>query len=190
MPSTHSNLLVHMILSTKNRLKLIADVWRPELFSYMGGVVDEHKASLLEAGGIEDHVHLVVRIHPSFAIADTVRLIKASSSRWINEDSMPTRCENGGTVALASRNDGTSDGPRVCADQTNAIARRFPDDSRTHPRGLHPGLSNAIAPRLKTNTLRIRDHINSANRVQRGGHDIPEDVVRRRTTCAGPLWMM
>ena len=86
MPSTHSNLLVHMILSTKNRLKLIADVWRPELFSYMGGVVDEHKASLLEAGGIEDHVHLVVQIHPSFAIADTVRLIKASSSRWINEE--------------------------------------------------------------------------------------------------------
>ena len=86
MPSTHSNLLVHMILSTKNRLKLIADVWRPELFSYMGGVVDEHKASLLEAGGIEDHVHLLVRIHPSFAIADTVRLIKANSSRWVNEE--------------------------------------------------------------------------------------------------------
>ena len=31
MPSTHSNLLVHMIFSTKNRLKLIADNWRPEL---------------------------------------------------------------------------------------------------------------------------------------------------------------
>jgi len=86
MPSTHSNLLVHMIFSTKNRLKLIADDWRPELFSYMGGAVHEHKASLLEAGGIEDHVHLLVRIHPSFAIADTVRLIKANSSRWINEE--------------------------------------------------------------------------------------------------------
>jgi len=75
-----------MIFSTKNRLKLIADDWRPELFSYMGGAVHEHKASLLEAGGIEDHVHLLVRIHPSFAIADTVRLIKANSSRWINEE--------------------------------------------------------------------------------------------------------
>ena len=86
MPSTHSNLLVHVIFSTKNRLKLIADVWRPELFAYMGGAVHEHKASLLEAGGIEDHVHLVVQIHPSFAIADTVRLIKANSSRWVNEE--------------------------------------------------------------------------------------------------------
>ena len=85
MPSTHSNLLVHMIFSTKNRLKLIADNWRPELFAYMGGAVHEHKASLLEAGGIEDHLHLLVRIHPSFAIAETVRLIKANSSRWINE---------------------------------------------------------------------------------------------------------
>ena len=72
----------------------------------------------------------------------------------------------------------------------NATAPPFPNLRGAISRGLHPWLSNAIALRLKTNTLRLRDHINSANRVQRGGHDIPEDVVRRRTTCAGPLWLM
>ena len=86
MPSTHSNLLMHVIFSTKNRLKLILDDWQAELFAYMGGTVHEHKASLLDAGGIEDHVHLLLRIHPSFAIADTVRLIKSNSSRWINDE--------------------------------------------------------------------------------------------------------
>ena len=86
MPSTHSNLLMHVIFSTKNRRKVLADQWRPELFAYMGGVALEHKAKLLEAGGIEDHVHLLLRCQPSHAIADTVRLIKANSSRWINDE--------------------------------------------------------------------------------------------------------
>lgn len=85
MPSTHHGILLHIIYSTKNRFKLITDDWRDELHSYIGGVVKEHKASLLEAGGIEDHIHLLVRSHPSYAVADTVRLIKANSSRWINE---------------------------------------------------------------------------------------------------------
>ena len=85
MPSTHSSILLHIIYSTKNRFKLIRDDWRDELFSYIGGTLKDHKASLLEAGGIEDHIHLLVRSHPSYAIADTVRLIKANSSRWINE---------------------------------------------------------------------------------------------------------
>jgi len=86
MPSTHSNILLHIIYSTKNRFKLIDADWQAELFAYIGGTVHDHKANLLEAGGIEDHIHLLVRSHPSFAIADTVRLIKADSSRWINEN--------------------------------------------------------------------------------------------------------
>ncbi len=50
----------------------------------MGGIAKEHKSVLLRAGGIEDHVHLMLKIHPSFAIADTIKLIKGNSSRWIN----------------------------------------------------------------------------------------------------------
>jgi putative transposase len=85
MPSTHSNILLHIIYITKNRCKVIADEWRSELFSYIGGTVHDHKAILLEAGGVEDHIHLLIRSHPSFAISDTVRLIKANSSRWVND---------------------------------------------------------------------------------------------------------
>jgi len=50
----------------------------------MGGTLHEHKAVLLEAGGIEDHLHLLLRLYPSFAVADTVQLVKSNSSRWIN----------------------------------------------------------------------------------------------------------
>lgn len=50
----------------------------------------DHKATLLKSGGIEDHIHLILRIHPQFAISKTVQLLKANSSRWINENHKTT----------------------------------------------------------------------------------------------------
>ena len=85
MSQTHHGLLIHVVFSTKERYPLIRDDWRDELFAYIGCTVREHKAVLLKSGGIEDHIHLLVKIHPSFAIADTVRHLKANSSRWIDE---------------------------------------------------------------------------------------------------------
>ena len=85
MSTTHHGLLNHVIFSTKLRYPLIRDAWRDDLFAYMGGIARDHKATLLASGGIEDHVHLLLKIHPSFAVADTVKLIKANSSRWVNE---------------------------------------------------------------------------------------------------------
>ena len=85
MSSTHHGLLIHIIFSTKYRRQLIRDQWRGDLYAYIRGLAKDHKASILSAGGIEDHVHLFAKTHPSFAIADTVKLIKSNSSRWINE---------------------------------------------------------------------------------------------------------
>ncbi|NIL96684.1 MAG: IS200/IS605 family transposase [Planctomycetales bacterium] len=84
MSATHHGILIHVVFSTRFRRPLIRDLWRDELFAFMGGVAKEHKATILQSGGIEDHVHLLVKIHPSFAIADTIKHIKANSSRWIN----------------------------------------------------------------------------------------------------------
>ena len=84
MPSTHHGILLHFVFSTKNRVPLIDEHWQDELFAYMGATAREHKATVLCSGGIEDHVHLLAKVHPSYAIADTVQLIKANASRWIN----------------------------------------------------------------------------------------------------------
>lgn len=40
---------------------------------------------LLKAGGVEDHIHLLIKIHPKFALASTIQLLKTNSSKWINE---------------------------------------------------------------------------------------------------------
>ena len=86
MPSTHHGILIHVIFSTKQRFKLIKSDWKQDLYSVIGGITREHKSTLVRAGGVEDHVHLLLKIHPSFAIADTIKLIKGNSSRWINHN--------------------------------------------------------------------------------------------------------
>jgi len=85
MPSTHHGILIHVIFSTKNRVRLLEESWQDDLFAYIGGTVRDHKATILSSGGIEDHIHLLAKIHPTFAISETVQLLKSNSSRWINQ---------------------------------------------------------------------------------------------------------
>ncbi len=87
---SHHGILVHVIFSTQYRARLLSENWREDLFAIIGIKVNEHKGVLLQAGGIEDHVHLLLKIHPSFAIADTIRHLKANSSQWINETNRMT----------------------------------------------------------------------------------------------------
>jgi putative transposase len=83
--STHHGILLHVVFSTKFRKPWLHDRWRDDLFAYIGGTVRDHKSTLLKSGGIEDHIHLLLRIHPEFAIAKTIQILKANSSKWINE---------------------------------------------------------------------------------------------------------
>jgi putative transposase len=86
MGDSYSNLLSHIIFSTKNREPLITADLQARLYPYMGGIAREIGATLLTVGGIEDHVHLLIKIPPRLAPADVVRLIKANSSKWVHEE--------------------------------------------------------------------------------------------------------
>jgi REP element-mobilizing transposase RayT len=85
MASTFTNLLFHVIFSTKFRKPLVEDSVREELYCYIGGIIREQRGSLLEIGGMPDHVHILARLSPTIAISDVLKLIKANSSKWMNE---------------------------------------------------------------------------------------------------------
>ena len=77
----------HIVFGTKYRRPTITDDMREELFKYLGGVIREKDGSLTEVGGVSDHVHLLARLSPRHAIADTIRDIKANSSKWASSRS-------------------------------------------------------------------------------------------------------
>jgi putative transposase len=89
MASTFTNLLYHVVFSTKHREPLITEVLRPELHQYIGGIIRDERGVLLEAGGIPDHIHLVAKFRADVSVAEMLRRIKANSSRWANEREHP-----------------------------------------------------------------------------------------------------
>jgi REP element-mobilizing transposase RayT len=83
--STYTKLSYHVVFSTKHRQTLIHDFFQKRLYEYLGGIIRAQKGHLIEIGGIEDHIHLLVSFTPTKAISDTIRDIKANSSKWCNE---------------------------------------------------------------------------------------------------------
>jgi len=85
MAGTYTNLLFHIVFSTKERRRLITPLIEPELYKYIGGVIRNLEGDLLEANGDMDHIHLLAKLKPKFALSDVIRDIKANSSGWLNE---------------------------------------------------------------------------------------------------------
>ncbi len=85
MPGTYCNLLYHIVFSTKERRPLVSPAMKPRLQDYLGAIVRGEEGELLEVNVVADHAHLLLRVHPARAVADMLRLIKANSSKWVNQ---------------------------------------------------------------------------------------------------------
>ena len=84
MSHTYTNLLTHVIFSTKDREPLITAALHDDLLAYMGGIVREIGGALRTANARPDHVHLLCSLPPVVAISDALRLVKTNSSRWVH----------------------------------------------------------------------------------------------------------
>ena len=85
MAHTFTNLLTHIIFSTKDRIPCIDAEVKPELLAYMGGIVRELEGKAYSINGTTDHVHLLVSLPPTLALSDALRTIETNSSRWAHE---------------------------------------------------------------------------------------------------------
>lgn len=85
MPGTYSQILLHIIFSTKHREPWIVPDLAQRIYPYIGGLVRAEKGVLLDMGGVEDHVHMYVRWRPDAAVSDLMRTVKARSSLWVHQ---------------------------------------------------------------------------------------------------------
>ncbi|MBX3404989.1 MAG: IS200/IS605 family transposase [Phycisphaeraceae bacterium] len=85
MPRTYSQVLLHIVFSTKHRTPWITADIAERLYPYIGGIVRAEKGVLYDIGGVEDHVHIYMRWRPDATVSDLMRAVKASSSKWIHD---------------------------------------------------------------------------------------------------------
>jgi len=76
---------MHYVFSTKNCQKIITPDLERRLWPYMGGIARENKMKALAIGGVEDHVHLLISLPSTLAIAKAIQLIKGGSSKWVTD---------------------------------------------------------------------------------------------------------
>ena len=83
--STYTQILYQLVFSTKDRENTLISSDRIELFKYIHGILIKKHCHLYRINGVEDHLHIVLHIHPSIALDSLVKDIKLATSAHIKK---------------------------------------------------------------------------------------------------------
>lgn len=84
---SHVNALYHIVFATHKRIQMIPNEHCEDVYRFIWKIITDSKSTLLRIGGIENHIHILLNLHPSVALANLMRDIKAKSSGWMRQDS-------------------------------------------------------------------------------------------------------
>lgn len=89
MPQSLSNILIHLIWSTKDRHPWLEPGIREKTHAFLAGAVRHCDCEAFRVGGVADHVHLAVRLSRTLSVADLVKEVKTASSKWVKTQDTP-----------------------------------------------------------------------------------------------------
>lgn len=84
--STYTQLIYHIVFSTKYREPTLIKDDRRRLFAYIHQLLTNKNCHLYRINGVEDHLHILTYIHPTIAIANLIKDIKLASDDLIKEE--------------------------------------------------------------------------------------------------------
>jgi len=88
MPQSLSNVLLHVVFSTKNRAPFLkAQSLRQELNGYMVGTLQGVDCPSLIVQTVEDHLHCLLQLSRTMTIAKLIETMKVESSAWVKRQS-------------------------------------------------------------------------------------------------------
>ena len=85
MSDSYTNLLYHIVFSTKERRPLITPEYEVRLYDYIGGTLRRAGGISLELNGTADHIHLLTKLRPDRALSDVLRDLKANATGWMHD---------------------------------------------------------------------------------------------------------
>ena len=85
MSQSFTNLLYHLIFSTKDRRPLIKLDYQPRLYDYIGGIIRATGGISLGINGTQDHVHVLAKLRPDRALSDVLRDLKSNATGWMHD---------------------------------------------------------------------------------------------------------
>jgi|ERR1044072_2895195 REP element-mobilizing transposase RayT len=85
MANTFSQIYIQIVFAVENRQSLIKPEFKEDLYKYITGIAKNQGQKLIAVNGVEDHVHILLGLKPTIALADLVRDIKSDSAAFINK---------------------------------------------------------------------------------------------------------
>jgi len=83
----YTQILYHIVLRTKRSELTINQENVSSLYKYIWGIIKNKKGKLYRINGMEDHIHILSDLHPSFALSDFVKTIKVATALWMKQSS-------------------------------------------------------------------------------------------------------
>ncbi len=78
-----TQLYVHLVWSTWKRAPLITPELQPRVYAVIHHQASELGADVIAIGGVEDHVHVVLRFPATIALSSLVQRLKGASSHFV-----------------------------------------------------------------------------------------------------------
>lgn len=78
--------LYHVVFCTKERRKTLPLTLLEDLYRFIWKEVIKNNSKLIRIGGIQNHVHMLIELHPSIALANLIQDIKSHSSGMLRKD--------------------------------------------------------------------------------------------------------
>lgn len=85
MPQSLVKNYIHLVFSTKNRENKIKLEDYNDLRAFTTGVLSHLGCYLMEFGGTENHVHLLLILNKTLSISEMVGKVKSNTSRWMHQ---------------------------------------------------------------------------------------------------------
>ena len=83
MPQSLSQVILHIVFSTKERRPWLDHGVRPRMHAYLATVCRDCHCEACRVGGAADHVHIAARLARIISQAEVLEKIKKTSSAWI-----------------------------------------------------------------------------------------------------------
>jgi len=86
--STFTQLLYHIVFSTKNRQRTLNIERRDEILGYICGILKNRQSHVFRINMTDDHVHIFCSIHPAENVSAIVKGIKIATNKWMRAENI------------------------------------------------------------------------------------------------------
>ncbi len=84
--STYTQILYQIVFSTRSHENTLKSKELEKLYHYIFGILKNKKCFLYKIGGVENHIHIIMSVHPTVSLSGLMKDIKLASSDWIKRE--------------------------------------------------------------------------------------------------------